>query len=152
MISMVTVGRPAPRREVATPQSSPVTPDHRAAGAVAHREHRGPLTNLRTGRMGATQDSWALRKLQTMRWKGPWSSRSLLFEPLKSQGLSTHRAQLPPFQMGAGHRGEAERGGRGQDQGSAQRPLQGWHRLMGCTEEGVGHRSCPFRCFHKEMT
>lgn len=107
---MVTVGRPAPRREAATPHSSPVTPTHRAAGAVAHREHRGPLTNLRTGRMGATQDSWALRKLQTMRWKGPWSSRSLLFDPLKSQGLSTHRAQLPPFQMGVGHRGEAEEG------------------------------------------
>lgn len=40
--------------------------------------------------MGATRDSWALRKLQTVRWEGPWSSWFLLFNPLKSQGLSTH--------------------------------------------------------------
>ena len=88
--------------------------------------------------MGATRDSWALRKLQTVRWEGPWSSWFLLFNPLKSQGLSTHTAQLSPFQMDAGCREEAERGGRGQDQGPAQRPQQGWHQLMGCTEEEMG--------------
>lgn len=97
------------RREAGHPHSLPVTRTHSAAGVAGHREHCGPLTNLRTGRMGATRDSWALRK-PDHEMEGPLEPPVPPVQLLKKVRGSAHTAQLPPFQMGAGHRGEAEEG------------------------------------------
>ena len=66
--------------------------------------------------MGATRDSWALKKLKTMRWKGPWSHRSLLFNPLKKSGAQHTHSSASSLPDGC----RTQRGGRrrGQRPGS----------------------------------